>query len=203
MAADPFLGEIMIWAPNFSPKGWAFCQGQLLAISSNTALFSLLGTIYGGNGTTTFALPNLQGRTVIGQGQSPGTSSYTPGQAGGTENITLTTAQMPMHTHAAKFTATPGSVSVGASANQAQTHSPSAANNILASPYDPNNSAALNGFINQENAGTLVNLGGVSATAGGEITIGPTGNNLPVSVIQPYQVISFVIALAGVFPSRG
>lgn len=202
MATEPFLGEIMIWAPNFAPRGWAFCQGQLLAISTNTALFSLLGTTYGGNGTTTFALPNLQGRTIMGQGQSPGGSNYTIGQTAGTENVTLTIAQMPMHTHAANFTPTPGSASVGVSANQAQTHTPSASNNILGAPYDPNNAAALYGFINQANAGTLVNLGGVSVTGGGTVTVGPAGSSLPVSVMQPYQVLNFAIALQGVFPSR-
>jgi len=202
MAADPLLSEIMIWAPNFAPRGWAFCQGQLLAISTNSALFALLGTIYGGNGTTTFALPNLQGRTVIGQGQSPGGSNYTLGQAAGTETVILTSPQMPMHTHLAQFTATPGSVSVGVSTNQAQAHAASGSNSVLAAPYDPNNAAPLNGFIDQGSAGTLVNLAGVSATGGGNVTVGPAGGNMPLSVMQPYLTINFVIALEGVFPSR-
>ncbi|MCL4641703.1 MAG: tail fiber protein [Pseudosphingobacterium sp.] len=201
MAADPLLSEIMIWAPNFAPRGWAFCQGQLLAISSNSALFALLGTTYGGNGTTTFALPDLQGRAVIGQGQSPGGSNYTLGQTAGTETITLTSAQMPMHTHPATFTPTQGAVSVGVSTNQAQTHTASSGN-VLAAPYDPNNAASLNGFIDQANAGTLVNLGGVSATGGGDVAVGFAGGNIPFNIMQPYQVLNFVIALQGVFPSR-
>ena len=202
MATEPFLSEIMIWAPNFAPKGWAFCQGQLLAISSNSALFALLGTIYGGNGTTSFALPNLQGRTVVGPGHNPGGSNYILGQASGTETVTLTPPQMPTHTHLAQFTATPGSVSVGVSTNQAQSHTASGSNSVLAAPYDPNNAASLNGFIDQANAGTLVNLAGVSATGGGNVTVGPAGGNIPFSIMQPYLAINFVIALDGVFPSR-
>lgn len=201
MAADPLLSEIMIWAPNFAPKGWAFCQGQLLAISSNSALFALLGTIYGGNGTSTFALPNLQGRTIIGQGQASSGTNYTLGQAAGTETVTLTSSQMPMHTHAATFTPKLGSVSVGVSTNQAQTHA-ATASSVLAAPYDPNNAASLNGFIDQANAGTLVNLGGISATNGGDVSVGLAGANIPFNIMQPYQVLHFVIALQGVFPSR-
>lgn len=202
MAAEPYLSEIMIWAPNFAPRGWAFCQGQLLAISTNSALFALLGTIYGGNGTTSFALPNLQGRTVVGPGQNPGGSDYTLGQTSGTETVTLISTQMPTHTHPAHFTATPGSVSVGVSTNQAQAHTASGSNSVLAAPYDPNNAASLNGFIDQANAGTLINLAGVSATGGGNVTIGPAGGNMPFSIMQPYLAINFVIALQGVFPSR-
>ncbi|MFD2962563.1 MULTISPECIES: phage tail protein [Olivibacter] len=201
MAAEPLLSEIMIWAPDFAPKGWAFCQGQLLAISSNSALFALLGTIYGGNGTTTFALPDLQGRVVIGQGQNPSGSNYILGQRAGTETITLTYAQMPMHTHQATFTPTPGSVSVGVSTNQAQTHV-ATSGSVLAAPYDPNNAASLNGFIDQANAGTLVDLSGVSATGGGNVAVGQAGGNIPFSIMQSYQVLHFVIALQGVFPSR-
>jgi microcystin-dependent protein len=96
---NPYIGEIRIFSGNFAPKGWAFCNGQLLSIQSNTALFSLIGTYYGGNGTTTFALPNLQSRIPIHQGQGQGLSPYIVGQIGGNENITLLTQQMPQHNH--------------------------------------------------------------------------------------------------------
>lgn len=96
---DPFLGEIKLFPYNFAPRGWAFCQGQVLAISQNTALFSLLGTTYGGNGQTTFALPDLRGRVPLSSGQGPGLSAYSLGQNGGTENVTLTRDQMPQHNH--------------------------------------------------------------------------------------------------------
>jgi microcystin-dependent protein len=97
--SEPFLGEIRLFPYNFAPRGWAFCQGQILAIAQNTALFSLLGTTYGGNGQTTFALPDLRGRVAVSSGQGPGLSSYTLGEVIGTETVTLTQNQMPMHSH--------------------------------------------------------------------------------------------------------
>jgi microcystin-dependent protein len=97
--AEPFLGSIIIFGGNFAPRGWAFCAGQLLPINQNTALFSLLGTTYGGNGQTTFALPDLRGRAPIGFGQGPGLSNYDLGQQGGVENVTLTIPELAAHTH--------------------------------------------------------------------------------------------------------
>jgi microcystin-dependent protein len=99
MPFDPFIGQIQIFAGNFAPRGWAFCNGQLLAIQSNTALFSLLGTQYGGNGTTNFALPNLQGTAPLFFGQGPGLTPYIIGEQGGVENVTLLASQIPAHTH--------------------------------------------------------------------------------------------------------
>src|SRR5438132_6311276 len=98
--SSPFLGMIILVPYNFAPRGWAFCNGQILPIAQNTALFSLIGIQFGGNGQTTFALPNLQSRVVIGAGQGPGLSNYDLGQAGGIEHVTLTTQQLPLHTHA-------------------------------------------------------------------------------------------------------
>jgi microcystin-dependent protein len=97
--SEPFLAEIILFAGNFAPRGWAFCQGQILSIAQNTALFSLLGTTYGGNGTTTFALPDLRGRVPVGQGQGPGLSAYTLGEVSGSESRTLTVNQLASHTH--------------------------------------------------------------------------------------------------------
>ena len=96
---DPFIGEIRLFPYNFAPRGWAFCNGQVLSIAQNTALFSLLGTTYGGNGQTTFALPDLRGRVPVSSGQGPGLSNYSLGQVGGTESVTLNTNQMPAHNH--------------------------------------------------------------------------------------------------------
>jgi len=96
---NPFLAQIMLFAGNFAPRGWAFCHGQLLPISQNTALFSLLGTIYGGDGRTTFALPDLKGRVVIGPGRGPGLSTYREGQKGGAETVTLTQLNLAQHNH--------------------------------------------------------------------------------------------------------
>lgn len=97
--SEPFIGEIRIFPYNFAPRGWAFCQGQLLSIAQNTALFALIGVTFGGNGQTTFGLPDIRGRAVIGAGQGPGLSNRTQGEASGTENVTLLSTQMPMHNH--------------------------------------------------------------------------------------------------------
>jgi len=106
--AEPFLGEIRVFGFNFAPVGWAFCQGQLLPIAQNTALFSLLGTTYGGDGIQTFALPDLRSRVPVGFGQGPGLSSYVLGQQSGTENVTLTQVQMPQHSHTVQANDSPG-----------------------------------------------------------------------------------------------
>ena len=106
MSADPFLGEIVMFAGNFAPRGWAFCDGQLLAISNNQALFSILGTTYGGDGRTSFALPDLRGRVSMHPGNGPGLSSYGLGQKGGAEQITLTQLQMPSHNHGVNVAST-------------------------------------------------------------------------------------------------
>jgi microcystin-dependent protein len=102
---EPFLGQIQLFAFGWAPQGWALCDGRLLAISSNTALFSLLGTTYGGDGRTTFALPDLRGRVPLGQGQGPGLSNYDLGEVGGSESVTVTTQQLPSHNHGVKGSA--------------------------------------------------------------------------------------------------
>ncbi|MGA8213804.1 MAG: tail fiber protein [Candidatus Sulfotelmatobacter sp.] len=133
--ASQFLGEIRMFAGNFAPQGWAMCNGQLLSISQNTALFALLGTTYGGDGTTTFALPNLQSRIPIHQGQGVGLSPYVIGQLSGTENVTLLTSQLPQHTHAANADSGSGGVS-----NPANTYWASSANT---KQYAPSTNAAM------------------------------------------------------------
>lgn len=103
--SEPFIGQLMLVPYNFAPRGWAFCNGQLLSIAQNTALFSLLGTTYGGDGITTFALPDLRGRAALSSGQGPGLQNYNLGQVGGTETVTLTVAEMPAHSHLVSATA--------------------------------------------------------------------------------------------------
>ena len=171
--SDQYLGEIRMFAGNFAPQGWALCNGQLLPISQNTALFSLVGTYYGGDGVTTFALPNLQSRVAIHQGQGPGLSPYVLGQQGGTENVTLTTQQMPQHNHAINTFQGPG----------ASSHP---ANAILASgssdkPYTTNTTD-----------GSTLNPQAVSFV----------GSSQPHNNLQPYLTINFIIALQGIYPSR-
>jgi microcystin-dependent protein len=175
--ADPFVAEIRIFPFNFAPKGWAFCDGQLLPISQNTALFSLLGTTYGGDGKSTFALPNLQGNAPMHPGQGPGLSLHDLGETGGSETVTLLTSEMPAHAH-----------NVGR-ARDAQGDSITPVNSVWAQSAAGRGSAAL---YHESPATTKVNLNSLQ----------PTGGNLPHNNMQPYLALNFCIALQGVFPPR-
>lgn len=177
----PFIGEVVIFAGNFAPRGWALCDGQLLAISSNQALFSILGTTYGGDGRTTFGLPDLRGRAVIHGGQGPGLTSRNLGSKFGTERETLTVAQMPNHTHTAT------SSSQVALSNVVGTSEVSDGQHIA---------NHLGGF--NEDAAPAAKLGGVSST----IVINNNGGNQSHNNIQPVQAVNYIIALTGIFPSR-
>jgi|HubBroStandDraft_3_1064219.scaffolds.fasta_scaffold42074_3 microcystin-dependent protein len=172
MVSEPFVGEIRMFGFNFPPQGWAFCDGQLLSISQNAALFSLLGTTYGGDGESNFALPDLRSRVPVSQGQGEGLSSYAEGQAGGTETVTLAAAQMPAHTHA-----------VSASSSPAASERP--AGRVLARSPD-------HSYIPEPDTDTVMNAK----------MIGETGNSQPHDNIQPYLALNFCIALQGVFPAR-
>jgi len=174
---DPFLGEIRIFAGNFAPTGWALCDGSLLQISQNTALFSVVGTLYGGNGTTTFALPDLRGRVVLGFGQGPGLNMYTQGQTGGVESETLTGAQMPAHSH-----------SVAASETS--------------TTNDPKGAVPAKNSGPQPGSASHVYAAASDGTAMNAAMIGQAGGSQPINVLQPYLVINYIIALQGIFPSR-
>lgn len=178
MANEPFLGAIFIFAGNFNPRGYMLCQGQLLSISQNTALFSILGTTYGGNGTTNFALPDLRGRVPIGQGQGPGLQPVNLGQQGGSNSVNILANNLPSHTHTINVST--------ASAAQA---SPSG--NFLASVVDSQGGASL-GYNTAASQGATLAPGAVNAT----------GSNLPLSVQDPYLGINYIIAVQGIFPSR-
>jgi microcystin-dependent protein len=170
---NPYLGEIRIFAFQFAPKGWAACNGQLLAISSNTALFSLIGTFYGGNGTTTFALPNLQSQIPIHQGQGVGLSPYNIGQQGGTETVTLTTHQMPQHNHMANVVSGPQATAPRPS----NAHPGNATSGSVYSTANPDSTFNTN-FLQMQ------------------------GNNQPHPNIQPYLTLNFCMATQGIFPPR-
>jgi microcystin-dependent protein len=170
--SEPFIAEIRIFAGNFAPRGWAFCNGQLLPISQNTALFSLIGTTYGGDGRTTTALPNLQGRAPMHPGRGPGLTARTLGQQGGAETVTLTEAQMPGHNHAATVYGRPGDLGDPAGRSLARSSG--------ANVYAPANS--------------LVPMGSNALTA--------TGGGSPHNNVQPYLALNFIIALVGLYPSR-
>ncbi len=169
---DPFIGQIQAFGFNFAPKGWAFCDGQLLPIAQNTALFSLLGTTYGGDGRTTFALPDLRGRSIVHAGQGSGLSSISQGERAGSENLTLTVNNMPSHNH---------NVTIAVNtANGEESDSTS----YLA--------GLENAFSENSTPGTF--LKGVTSV--------PVGNGQPFSNRNPYLGISVCIALQGIFPSR-
>jgi microcystin-dependent protein len=170
---QPFLAAIFLFAATFAPRGYAFCNGQLLSIAQNTALFSLIGTTYGGNGTTNFALPDLRGRVAVHAGQGPGLSDYVLGQSAGSENTTLLVTNLPQHNHSLIATSQAGSTS------------------------DPTGAYLGNtGALDREynTSGTLVNM-----NAG---AVGLAGGSQPFNNLQPYLVVNFIIALEGIFPSR-
>jgi microcystin-dependent protein len=174
----PFLGEIRVFSYDFPPRGWAFCAGQLLAIAQNNALFSLLGTTYGGNGTTTFGLPDFRGRHSIHEGQGPGLSAFSLGQQAGAESVTLTVGQMPEHTHLWKVMNTDATVNPPKDA-------------YLAKILRPANAGYRNGYAAP--GGNPVPLGNALASAGG---------SQPHDNMQPYLVLNYSIALQGIFPSQ-
>jgi microcystin-dependent protein len=182
MSTEPFIGEIKIFGFNFAPRSYATCQGQILSIAQNTALFSLLGTMYGGNGQTTFALPDLQGRMPIGQGQGPGLPSYTMGEVGGATTATLTTNNMPMHNHAA----TGINVRIP----------------VTAASED---SAATNNYIGNAVNDTFGPAPSPTNSLGAPVVTGATamaGGSQPFPILNPYLTINYSIALQGIFPSR-
>lgn len=173
---DPFIGEIKIFAGNFAPQGWAFCDGSTLAISSYTALFSLLGTTYGGDGVTNFKLPDLRGRVPVHMGSGPGLSNYVIGQSGGTETVSLTASQLPSHTHTANCAST---------------------NNV------GNQVSPVGNYWSTDPGG---NTGAYNSAANGsqlaQGAIGPAGGGQPHDNLQPFMAVNYIIALNGVYPSR-
>ena len=172
-AQDSIIGEIRMFAGNFAPTGWAFCQGQLLPIAQNQALFSLLGTTYGGDGITSFALPDLRGRVPVGFGQGPGLSNRVIGEQFGSELVTLNINQMPSHNHTVNAVTTEG-------------------NQNLPTNSLPANTKALDKEYSDANANTTM-----KATM-----VNPTGGNQPFGVSQPSLGVNFIIALQGIYPSR-
>lgn len=170
---EPLLGQIMLFGGNFAPRGWAFCNGQLLQISANTALFSILGTTYGGDGRTTFALPDLRGRVAIHAGTGNGLTPRQIGQASGTETVTLTINQMPAHTHMVnpKYSNAPGQINP--------------ANNY------PANLGAPNAVYGASGDGPM-----------GNAIVSTSGGSQPHENMQPWLCINYIIATVGVFPTR-
>ncbi|WP_199757123.1 phage tail protein [Pedobacter sp. KBW06] len=185
---DEYIGVVKAFAGNFPPRGWQFCNGQIVAIAPNTALFSILGTTYGGNGQTTFGLPDLRGRAPVGWGQGPGLSNYVLGEASGSENTSILINNMPAHNHIATST-----LALNAS-NAAATVSTPVAGNALAAGKD----------VNTDTVSMYTTATPNVPLAGGSVatTVGINGGNVPISILQPTLAISYIICFQGVFPSR-
>jgi microcystin-dependent protein len=178
--SDAYVGELFLFSGTFCPKSTAPAAGQMMAISQNVALFSILGTTYGGDGITTFGLPDLRGRTPIGAGSGPGLTSVNLGERGGTEIQTLTSAQMPMHTHNVTSAGVPAST-------QGATHATPGPGRVLAQA---------------QNAGIYREGGPADTSLGNSVTIGIAGGSQPVSVRNPYLGMQWCIVLNGIFPTR-
>jgi len=191
-----YIGQILQGGWNFAPRGTSFCNGQLLAISQNTALFSLLGTNFGGNGQTTFGLPNLQSRSMMHWGTGPGLSPVQLGESSGQESVSLNQTQMPAHTHTATFNSTS---TLKASSTKGTAQLPPAGG-VLAKAVDTAPGTAAPLIYLPSTATQDVTLGGLNVA--GTVTNAPTGNNQPVPTRSPYLGITHVIAVQGIFPSR-
>ncbi len=179
---EPMIGEVRMFGGNFAPRAWALCEGQLLAINSNQALFSILGTTYGGDGRTTFALPDLRGRVAIAPGNGPGLSDKRLGEKGGIENVTLNTTQIPAHGH----NLITGSIQVG-NEGKGSASSETASGNFIGN--------VPGGFRSTGGGGNLAN-GSIQGNSAN------TGGNLSHNNMQPYLAVNYIIALQGIFPSR-
>lgn len=186
MSTEPFIGEVKLFAFNFAPKSYSQCNGQTLSIAQNSALFALLGTTYGGNGQTTFSLPNLQGRFPISQGNGAGLPSHTIGEQSGNTNVTLLSSNLPAHMH----TLNNSQVKIAVNGSNGGENAPDGAfpgTNTNAAAYA---SASTPGSKFAPSAGSL----------GGTTDI--TGSSYPVGIMNPYLVMNYCIALYGIFPSR-
>ena len=185
---DQVLATIMLFAGNFAPRGWAYCDGQLLPINQNSALFSLLGTIYGGDGRTTFALPDLRGRACLGPRRGPGLSNYTLGERGGVEDVTLNLTQLPSHYHLADASSLTGQMPASTQGGGATEPGPTS--------Y-PSSSAGIGAPIY---GGTVDTAIGISAS--GSATLGNTGGSQDHENRRPFIAVNYIIATTGTYPSR-
>lgn len=182
MGDEGMIGEIRLFAGNFAPRDWAFCDGSLQSIAQNTALFSILGTTYGGDGKVTFALPDLRGRAAVGVGQGPGLTEWDLGEVQGTETNTMIITEMPRHTHLVMSNNTPGAGTDNSPVN----------NYMAAGPVDRSSGLPVNTRYATTSDGTTMGIQ----------SIGIAGGSQPFNNMQPVLVLNYVICLYGIFPSR-
>lgn len=205
--SEPFLGQITMFGFNFAPRNWAFCNGALMPITQNQALFALLGTAYGGDGRTNYALPNLISRSPVGFAMGsnhPGLDPANIGDAGGRQYTTLSTGELPPHNHTAVFTSTPSTPTTFSATTETGELSTPTADSYLAAPSDiPGADQPEKIFKENPSEGSMVNLGGITTgDAHGSVQIGNTGNGNSFSIQNPFLALNFSIALQGLFPSR-
>lgn len=207
--AEPFIGQVDLFGFNFVPEDWGQCDGSMISIDDNQALYALLGTAYGGDGRSTFALPDLRGRVAVGWGQNRYSGfTWKLGQKAGGETQTLTVQQLPEHIHLASFSATNYTVSLSATTEEGDSATPSAGA-YLAQTKAPQGGRDKPEFIYKASpaSGTTVPLGGVEVAEGagvptGSVTLSDTGSNQQFNLLQPSLVVNYCIALKGLFPSR-
>jgi len=195
---DGTIGEIRIFAASFAPRNWAFCLGQIVAIQSNTALFAIIGTAFGGNGSSTFGLPNFSGRVALGVGQAPGGSNFEWGQVGGAENHTLISTEMPIHTHAGVVS---GTASLMVSAADS-TLPVATAGSVIATPgYTVTGGLAKTLGFNNATPNTVLHADSIKVT-NTPLTLATAGATNSHNNMQPFMAINHIICLYGIFPSR-
>lgn len=191
---EPFISMILPWPGNFAPRGWAFCQGQIISITQNQTLFSLLGVNYGGDGVTNFGLPDLQGRSIVGAGLYPGMPNLRLGAQGGQPYTVLSIDEMPEHTHEITHTLTP---TVGADASNIGTLDTPADNTVLAKAKSASTDHMVNMYSTEP---ATVDIAGVGIS--GSITAKNTGKGEVFGLYHPFTVLNYIIALDGIYPSR-
>jgi microcystin-dependent protein len=194
----PLLAAIILFAGNFAPRSWAFCWGQILSIAQNTALFSLLGTTYGGNGQTTFGLPDLRGRFPLGTGQGPGLPNITLGEMSGTPTTTLLITNMPAHNHTGTIASASVAQAATAAAGTTNTPSSTVVPAVLPTIGGGPSAQPIKGYGVPDNTTFLAPTTNVTGT----VNIGIAGGSQPFSIMNPYLGMNYIIGLEGVYPSR-